>query len=97
LPREPFGAIGIGKGKFRGVFVQGKPMGQQLQPRVRPWRSEDDRRLWLSHLIDTMEEISRPEVRAMPCGVSLLAAVKAQLARPASSRIRYASDFSLRN
>jgi hypothetical protein len=71
-------------------------MGQQLQPRVRPWRSEDDRHLWLSLLIDTMEEVSRPELRATPCDISLLAAVKAQLARPVSSRLRYASDFALR-
>jgi hypothetical protein len=48
-------------------------------------------------LIDAMEEVSRPEIRAMPCDISLLAAVKAQLARPASSRISYAPDFSLRN
>jgi hypothetical protein len=72
-------------------------MGQQLQPRVRPWRSDVDRHLWLSLLIDTMEEASRPEIRAMPCDISLLAAVKAQLARPVSPRIRYAADFGLRN
>jgi len=48
-------------------------------------------------LIDAMEEVSRPEIRAMHCDISLLAAVKAQLARPASPRISYAADFSLRN
>jgi hypothetical protein len=72
-------------------------MGQQLQAGLRPWRSGDGRDLWLSMLIDTMEEVSRPEIRAIPCDISLLAAVKAQLARPASPRICYASDFSLRN
>ena len=71
-------------------------MGQQLQAGCR-WRSEDGRDLWLSLLIDTMEAVSRPEIRAMPCDISLLAAVKAQLARPASPRIRYISDFSWRN
>jgi hypothetical protein len=68
-------------------------MGQQL----RPWRSGNGRDLWLSMLIDTMEGVSRPEIRAMPCDISLLAAVKAQLARPASPRTCYASNFSLRN
>ena len=48
-------------------------------------------------LIDTMEEASRPEIRAIRCDISLLAAVKAQLARPASPRGYYGSDFSLRN
>jgi len=68
-------------------------MGQQLQP----WRSGSSEKLWLSMLIDTMEEASRPEIRAIRCDISLLAAVKAQLARPASPRGYYGSDFSLRN
>jgi hypothetical protein len=71
-------------------------MGQQFQTR-RPWRAEDGQNLWLSMLIDTMEEVARPEIRAMACDIALLAAVQAQLARPASPRARYASDFSLRN
>jgi hypothetical protein len=53
--------------------------------------------LWLSKLIDTMEQISRPERRAIPCDPQLLAAVRAQLARPAMARGAYASAFSLRN
>src|SRR6476620_209604 len=36
-------------------------MGQQLQP----WRSADGQKLWLSMLIDAMEEASRPEFRAV--------------------------------
>jgi hypothetical protein len=68
-------------------------MGQQLRPR----RSENGRDLWLSMLIDAMEEASRPEIRAMRCDIALLAAVKAQLARSASPRTCYASGFSLRN
>ena len=54
-------------------------MGQQLQT----WRSVGGQRAWLSMLIDTMEEISRPEMRAVPCDGRLLAALHAQLARPA--------------
>jgi hypothetical protein len=65
-------------------------MGQQLQP----WRSGDGERLWLSMLIDTMEEVSRPEIRAVPCDRSVLAAVSAQLARPASPYSYYRSYFS---
>jgi len=48
-------------------------------------------------LIDTMEEIARPDVRARPNDQSLLAAVRAQLARPATAYSYGASAFSLRN
>jgi hypothetical protein len=68
-------------------------MGQQLQI----WRSAGGQRAWLSMLIDTMEEISRPELRAVPCDISVLAALRAQLARPASARMPYATSYSLRN
>ena len=68
-------------------------MGQQIQG----WRSASGQRLWLSMLIDTMEQISRPELRAVPCDAQLLAAVRAQLARPAMVRLPYESAYSLRN
>jgi hypothetical protein len=68
-------------------------MGQQLQP----WRSGNGEKLWLSMLIAAMEEASRPEFRALPCDRSVLAAVGAQLARPASPYPHSASHFSLRN
>jgi hypothetical protein len=48
-------------------------------------------------LIDTMEKIARPEVRALPNDQLLLAAVRAQLARPAPSYPGGASAFSFRN
>lgn len=54
-------------------------MGQQLQS----WRSRDGEKLWLSMLIDAMEEVSCSEFRTMPCDLSILAALGAQLARPA--------------
>jgi hypothetical protein len=47
-------------------------------------------------LIDTMETLSRPEYRNLPCDRLVLAKVKAQLARPASPCLG-ASQFSLRN
>jgi hypothetical protein len=68
-------------------------MGQQL----RTWRSEGDQRAWLSMLIDTMEQVSRPESRAVPCDGHVLAALRAQLARPATAGIAYSSSYSLRN
>jgi hypothetical protein len=68
-------------------------MGQQIQG----WRSASGQSLWLSMLIDTMEAISRPELRAVPCDDHLLAVVRAQLARPALARAPYASAYSLRN
>jgi hypothetical protein len=68
-------------------------MGQQL----RTWRSESGQRAWLSMLIDAMEEISRPELRAVPCDISVLAALRAQLARPATARMPHVAGYSLRN
>jgi len=48
-------------------------------------------------LIDAMEEVSRPELRAVPCDRAVLAAVRAQLERPASPYPYCGSQFSLRN
>jgi len=48
-------------------------------------------------LIDAIEEVSRPELRAVPCDPLVLAALRAQLARPASGFGYYASTYSLRN
>ena len=48
-------------------------------------------------LIDTMEEISRPELRAVPCDGRLLIALRAQLARPASLCGPSASPYGLRH
>jgi hypothetical protein len=66
-------------------------MGQQFQS----WRSEGSQRLWLSMLVDTMEQVGRPDRRNLPCTHSVLIALEAQLARPASSYA--ASSFSVRN
>lgn len=68
-------------------------MGQQLQS----WRSGDGERLWLSMLIEAMEEVSRPEFREIPCDPAILIALRAQLARPASPCLYGASNYSLRN
>jgi hypothetical protein len=68
-------------------------MGQQL----RTWRSEGDQRAWLSMLIDTMEQVSRPESRAVPCDRHVLAGLRVQLALPATAASAYASSYSLRN
>jgi hypothetical protein len=61
-------------------------MGQQIrhQP-TENWRSGDEGEAWLSTLIDTMETVSRREVRSSPCDSRLLSAVKLQLARRVSS------------
>jgi hypothetical protein len=68
-------------------------MGQQIQG----CRSAGGQRVWLSMLIDAMEAVSRPELRAVPCDDQLLATVRAQLSRPALIRTPYASVYSLRN
>ena len=67
-------------------------MGQQL----RTWRSGGDQRAWLAMLIDTMEQVSRPESRAVPCDGQVLAALRAQLARPALAAMP-TSAYGLRN
>jgi hypothetical protein len=48
-------------------------------------------------LVDTMEEVSTPEIRKIPCDPETLMAFRAQLARPASPYPFGASSFSLRN
>ena len=68
-------------------------MGQQIQG----WRSANGQRAWLSMLIDAMEAVARPELRAVPCDDHLLATVRAQLSRPALVRAPYASVYSRRN
>jgi hypothetical protein len=50
---------------------------------------------WLSRLIATMEQIARPEVRALPSDQLVLAAVRAQLAKPVRAFPAGASPFSL--
>ncbi len=70
-------------------------MGQQFQS----WRSGSGQNSWLAMLVDAMEKASRPEYRAVACDPGLLAALRAQLARPASPYLYApgASRFSLRN
>ena len=68
-------------------------MGQQLQQ----WQSAGGEKLWLSMLIDTMEEVSRSELRSQPCDRLVVAAVYAQLSRPAAPYAHQGSGFSLRH
>jgi hypothetical protein len=55
-------------------------MAQGLQS----WRSGKGERQWLSRLIETMEQIARPDIRSRPVDRMVLARVRAQLGRPAS-------------
>ena len=72
-------------------------MGRQLQAsQLQNWRTGDGQKLWLSMLVDAMEEAARPEFRNMPCDRLTLATVRAHLARPASP-YGHASGSSLRN
>jgi hypothetical protein len=56
---------------------------------VQSWRSLERSRLWLAMLLRAMEDVSRPDVRRIPCEEKDLTAVKAKLAVPSSS---YRSD-----
>ena len=69
-------------------------MGQQFRF-CQSWRGGRDERLWLSALVDAMEQASLSERRAEPCDGRTLAALRAQLALPAATR--FASSFALRN
>ncbi|MDO9564726.1 MAG: transcriptional regulator [Bradyrhizobium sp.] len=66
-------------------------MAQQLQR----WRSAGGEKSWLSMLIATMEDVSRPEPHSQPCDRSVVAAVRAQLSRPAALHAR--QGFGLRH
>jgi hypothetical protein len=68
-------------------------MGQQLHS----WRAAGGERVWLSMLVDAMEQAARPEFRALPCDPAIRIAVAAQLALKASPCLPGASNFSLRN
>jgi hypothetical protein len=68
-------------------------MGQQLQS----WRSAGGETLWLSMLIDAMEQVSRSELPSQPCERSVVADVVAQLSRPAALYAHQGSRFSLRH
>jgi hypothetical protein len=68
-------------------------MGQRLTT----WQSGGGERLWLSLLVDAMEEAARPEVRALPCEAVILQALRAQLAQPVARYPSAPSAFSLRN
>jgi len=61
---------------------------------MRQWRSGSGEKAWLAALIETMEEVSRPELRGTRCAPSLMAAVESHLAHPG---MRSSSYFSLRN
>jgi hypothetical protein len=61
------------------------------------WRSGNGEMTWLSALVATMEEVSRPELRTEACAPRLLAAVEAHLARAAMPQGPYGSKFSFRN
>jgi hypothetical protein len=63
----------------------------------RTWRSGRGEKVWLSMLIEAMEDASRPELRRLSCDRLVLAELRAQLARPASPYLYGASRFSLRH
>jgi hypothetical protein len=53
-----------------------------------------DSQLWLSMLVDAMEDAALPERRALPCFRTTLAAFAAKLARPAPSCPQGTTAFS---
>jgi len=59
-------------------------MAQGPQKGLQSWRSGKGERQWLSRLIETMEQIARPDIQSRPVDRLVLAKVRAQLGRPAS-------------
>ncbi len=59
------------------------------------WRGGRSEALWLSMLVDTMEQVSQAPEQAKPCDGKTLAALRAQLALPAPRA--FVSRMSLRN
>jgi hypothetical protein len=51
------------------------------------WRSEAGSRFWLSGLIAAMEHAAQPEQRRQPVAPETFAALRTQLALPASFRL----------
>jgi len=93
--------VDLARAQAMGQQLRSRRSGKSLQSRnslraTKLWRSERAQNLWLSRLVDAMEEFSRPEWRAAPCDRSVLAAVRARLARPASACLPR-SRFSLPN
>jgi hypothetical protein len=68
-----------------------------MMQQTQQWRSGTGETAWLSALVETMERVSRRELRAAPCDRSLLVAAEAHLSRPAMPHGLYGSNFSLRN
>ena len=68
-------------------------MAQQLQR----WEPVTGEKLWLSMLIEAMEAVSRPEIRALPCDQSVLSALTMQLERPVSPYARHAKNSRFLN
>ena len=54
--------------------------------RLRNWGTDAGTNAWLSILVATFEKTSQADLRAIPCDDHVLAAFKAQLARPVSPR-----------
>jgi hypothetical protein len=56
-------------------------MSQRFQP-SQSWRGSRHERLWLSTLIDNMEQVAQPAQRALPCDERALTRFRDQLALP---------------
>ena len=89
------GAFGLLIGRAKTAWEIGMRQPLQILTAEKAWTAGSDQRLWLSMLVDAMEQVSRPELRAKPCEEPTLAGLRAQLALPAS--IRFASPFSMLN
>ena len=70
---------------------------QAMSQQFLPWRTQKEQTLWLSMLIEAMEEFSRPEWRRRPVDRHQRLALRARLAQPATASSADASRFSLRN
>jgi len=77
-----------------GGLLREQPMIQQTPRR---WRSLNGETAWLSALVETMRDVARPELRAVPCDAGQLKAMRAHLARASLQHGFYGSKYSWRN
>ena len=75
----------------------GRILGCKMGQRLDKWQGGGGDRLWLSLLIDAMEDAARPDVRSQPVEAAILTALRVQLAQPVTRYPYAVTPYSLRN
>jgi hypothetical protein len=84
-------------GFLYGSVSRGRLEDQAMDRQLVTWQTAEGERLWLSMLVDAMEEASQHDCSPCEREWPELARLRLQLARPASPYVFGGSAFSLRN